>query len=751
MIVPMAGRPSLSAAGARPVWLALIGFTTLAAFATSYYSLSSGISVVFPHIFYLPIILSAYRYPRAGALYSVLLGTGYFLMVLILLPSDTAAIGAALVRGIIFAVIGLVVGLLSARLVEQEQKYNQTFQGSGAGVFLIDLKGMVISEVNRTGAEMLASMPAALKGTDPARLLGSRNTDEFLADLRKEHTLSDIEVSYRDLEDTERWALLSASLLPGESMVVTAVETTRRKAAEAALRESERVLSTLLSNLPGLAYRCHSDPQYTMEFVSEGVRPLTGYTAADLIENRTLAYVDLIHPDDREWIWEEVTRALGEDRPFRVIYRIITRDGEERWVLEQGVGVRPEGTDQPSLEGFITDITEQVRAKEEVDRTNRQLFIINRIIRLSTTATSLEGLTRSILHQTLELFGIDAGAVYLTNDDRTEATLQYAHGITDDLIPGLRTLPVGRFHGEELSLDTIAHFDREVGLKTGEDTAPVFSASVIPFVAQHDLVGGMVLLSAGSGHEFSSEERSILESIGQEIGSAVVEAILQHRLGEANEEANLYLDIMAHDINNANTAAIGYGEFLIEMLEGDAREFARKQLVSVQKSVEIIGNVSTIRRLREESPNLKEVSLDAVIRGEIARFSDVRITYPGSDAVVRADDLLAEVLTNLIGNSVKFGGPDVAIAIGVIKQDGSVTVCVEDDGPGISDEDKPYVFSRFKRGQTRKSGKGLGLYITKMLVSRYDGDVWAEDRVPGRPGEGARICFTLKIAESPGV
>jgi two-component system sensor histidine kinase KdpD len=746
----MAGRPFLSAAGIRPVWLALIGISTLVAFATSYYFLSSGISVVFPHIFYLPIVLAAYRYPRPGVLYSALLGIGYFLMVLILLPADTAAIGAALVRGIIFAVIGLVVALLSARLVAQEQKYNRTFQGSGAGVFLVNLKEMVIAEVNRTGAEMLASTPEALKGTDAGRLWGGRNPDETLGDLRRERTLSDIEVSYRDLEDTERWAILSASLLPGESMVVTAVDITGRKAAEAALRESERVLSTLLSNLPGLAYRCRADPEYTMEFVSEGVRDLTGYTAADLIENRTLAYAGLIHPDDRGWIWEEIRQALDGDRPFRLIYRIITRDGGERWVLEQGVGVRPEGTAQPFLEGFITDITEQVHAKEEVDRTNRQLFIINRIIRLSTTAASLDDLTRSILHQTLVLFGIDAGAVYLTNEERTEATLQYAQGIADDLIPGLRTLPVGRFHGEALSLDTIAHFDSGIGLKTGGDGATGFSASVIPFVAQHDLVGGMVLLSADPGHRFSPEERSILESIGQEMGSAVLEAILQQRLEAANEEANLYLDIMAHDINNANTAAIGYGEFLIGMLEGDARDFARKQLVSVQKSVEIIGNVSTIRRLRQESPKLKDVPLDAVIRGEIARFSDVQIAYPGTDAVVRADDLLAEVLTNLIGNSVKFGGPDIAIAIGVTQKDGFVTLCVEDDGPGIPDADKPHIFSRFKRGQTRKSGKGLGLYITKMLVTRYGGEVWAEDRVPGRPGEGARICLTLRIAESPG-
>jgi signal transduction histidine kinase len=78
------------------------------------------------------------------------------------------------------------------------------------------------------------------------------------------------------------------------------------------------------------------------------------------------------------------------------------------------------------------------------------------------------------------------------------------------------------------------------------------------------------------------------------------------------------------------------------------------------------------------------------------------------------------------------------------KDDSTVSISVDDTGPGIADDDKPGIFTRFQRGKSKKSGKGLGLFIARMLVERYGGTIRAEDRVPGSPGEGARIVFTLQ-------
>jgi PAS domain S-box-containing protein len=138
------------------------------------------------------------------------------------------------------------------------------------------------------------------------------------------------------------------------------------KSLEESLRESERKLATLISNLPGMAYRCLNDENWTMEFISEGCHELTGFKASDLIGNRTLAYNELIHPDDRRLVWDTIQEALIRRESFRIVYRIQTKTEEEKWVWEQGRGVVSEEGTIPVLEGFITEITDRKRLEEDL-------------------------------------------------------------------------------------------------------------------------------------------------------------------------------------------------------------------------------------------------------------------------------------------------------------------------------------------------------------------------------------------------
>ena len=218
---------------------------------------------------------------------------------------------------------------------------------------------------------------------------------------------------------------------------------------------------------------------------------------------------------------------------------------------------------------------------------------------------------------------------------------------------------------------------------------------------------------------------------------------VEEALRSAHDEANLYLDIMTHDINNANAVALGYTDLLVEGLEGREQQMIRKLRGGISRSIEIIQNVTTIRRLHSHETATRPVDLDAVIRREIAHHPDTEIVYEGKPAWVMADDLLPEVFANLIGNSIKFGGSRVEVVVRVEEGDGTVEVSVEDTGPGVPDEVKPLLFSRFVRGTSSRSGKGLGLYITKMLVTRYGGRIRIDNRVPGHPECGAAFRFTL--------
>jgi PAS domain S-box-containing protein len=151
----------------------------------------------------------------------------------------------------------------------------------------------------------------------------------------------------------------SFSLLDGGSIsqIVLLQDITRRKAIEADLIESERSKSVLLSHLPGMAYRCNYDREWTMQYVSDGCLELTGYMPESLINNRDLSFNDVIAPEYRELLWDEWKERLAQRRTIKQEYEIVTADGTRKWVLEMGEGIFDEQGTVEALEGIIIDIS----------------------------------------------------------------------------------------------------------------------------------------------------------------------------------------------------------------------------------------------------------------------------------------------------------------------------------------------------------------------------------------------------------
>ena len=139
-----------------------------------------------------------------------------------------------------------------------------------------------------------------------------------------------------------------------------------RKMAEEALKETERSKSVLLSHLPGLAYRCNYDKEWTMQYVSEGCLELTGYAPESLLYNRDLSFNDIILPKYRDILWEEWEKKLSERGSMNYEYEIMTASGETKWVLEMGEGIFDENGEIIALEGIIIDISARKRFEEEL-------------------------------------------------------------------------------------------------------------------------------------------------------------------------------------------------------------------------------------------------------------------------------------------------------------------------------------------------------------------------------------------------
>ncbi|MDZ7689050.1 MAG: PAS domain S-box protein [Halobacteriales archaeon] len=192
----------------------------------------------------------------------------------------------------------------------------------------------------------------------------------FYSIVEGDAVISETELRYRNAEGDYVWfEIIGTDQRDTEvgGIVFNARDISERKEMEGEIRESRRRLSTLMGNLPGMAYRAKNEPNWPFEFVSEGCGDLTGYTAEELEENEGLWGEEIIDPEHTDRLWDEVQEALENEESFRVTYPIHTKDGEERWMWEQGCGVYDDEGNVEAIEGFITDITERKERERELE------------------------------------------------------------------------------------------------------------------------------------------------------------------------------------------------------------------------------------------------------------------------------------------------------------------------------------------------------------------------------------------------
>lgn len=182
----------------------------------------------------------------------------------------------------------------------------------------------------------------------------------------------EFETSYHRSDGTSFLGRLHLSVIRDEEsplyLIVELEDITDQKQTEDILNESNRIRSTLLSNLSGVAYRCRNDRDYTHEYLSEGCMEMTGYPVDDLIGNQKVSYgKTIIHPDDQGWVWTEVQNAIENKHPFQITYRIITKTGDLKWVWDKGRGIFSVQGELLALEGFFIDITREKNVNAELE------------------------------------------------------------------------------------------------------------------------------------------------------------------------------------------------------------------------------------------------------------------------------------------------------------------------------------------------------------------------------------------------
>lgn len=300
------------------------------------------------------------------------------------------------------------------------------------------------------------------------------------------------------------------------------------------LNETKRILQTLISNLNGMVYRCRSDHEWTMEYISEGCFEITGYRPEDLINNVKLSFNDLIHKDDRDRVRNEVQEKISKDKPFTLNYQIVTADNKVKWVKEHGVGIRNPGNDTIILEGFIIDVTSE--------RQNQLLKeVIYEISKSSYETESLDNLL-SIVHLQLgKIIDTTNFFVALYNKESDSITLPYHVDFKDKFasFPAGKTMTgyVIRTKKPVLANEKEIYRLIEEGVIDMVGTPSKVWLGV-PLIVERNVIGAIVVQNYTDPNCYSESDLSLMTFVADQVAGLIMRKNTEDRL--RNEQA--YLD-----------------------------------------------------------------------------------------------------------------------------------------------------------------------------------------------------------------
>ncbi len=246
-------------------------------------------------------------------------------------------------------------------------------------IYVFDATTLLFTQVNKGARENLGYGMEELRTMTPLDLKREFTKERFLKLLsplqtsqreqvgfrtshrRKDGTTYPVEVHLQYLQEEGRRVFLAIIL-----------DLTERVTTEQELQKAQRTLSTLVTNLPGMVYRCRNDQAWTMEFISPSCQVLTGYSPDKFLESRQVSYGrDVILQEDRERVWHDVQSALKDRKPFQTSYRLRTANGTVKWVWEQGCGIFSKSAEVVGIEGYVVDITQQRELENQLRKTER--------------------------------------------------------------------------------------------------------------------------------------------------------------------------------------------------------------------------------------------------------------------------------------------------------------------------------------------------------------------------------------------
>ena len=500
-------------------------------------------------------------------------------------------------------------------------------------------------------------------------------------------------------------------------------DVTAEHSSEERAQESEDRYRALVEQIPAIVYQENiTGPALQLMYISPRVETVLGIPPDEWVGDPQ-TWLQAIHPDDRDAVLAENERVDQTGEPFAMEYRMQTRDDRVLWFRDEAVLIRDADEEPLYWQGVMLDITRRREAESHV--------------------VEAEARYRALVEQTPAVVYIDpieeGPTIYIS--PQVEVMLGFAPA---------------EWYAEPGLWKRIVHpEDRKVLDSQPAIDAP--TASSYRIVAKdgrtvwiHDQ-STLILDEDGSPRYWLGVLIDVTEQRRtQELSSALErERDEAERLRLEDEMKTTFLQAVSHDLRTPLAAILGLAVTLeredLEIVPEESRDMAHRIAMNARKLDGIVSDFLDLERLDRgvATPAYEVVDLGALVR-EIVANSDLvaerRLALDVAPLSVPADAaMVARIVENLLGNTVKHTPGDSRIWVRLERRDDGALLTVEDDGPGVPDRDRARIFEPFRQGAGAASGSGVGLALVARFAELHGGRAWVEDREGG--GASFHVLF----------
>ena len=654
--------------------------------------------------------------------------------------------------------------MINSELYESDKIFKELMDHISSGVAIYETidngETFVIREMNNAGLNMCVTTRADIIGKNVSEVFPSVGDFGFLNGLRKvwktgnsEHTPTTF---YQD-NRVDGWTEFYIYKLPS-GKVVTIFD----RQIEAELQKSEIEKSVILESL--LEHIVYQNTDNTIIWVNKAAADSVNSTPEQLIG---LKCYKVWNGLEEPCTGCPIVKSLNSKKPE--INEMHTPDGRI-WRVA-GYPVKDEEGNIIGVVESTLNITEKKMAEVRIEERSRALSVLNKIITLGNESVSLQEFLEKALDQVLEIVEFDSGGVYLYDRTTSHNKLVLHKNDHPDFVAAVEDVDISQgVFSTAISKDKPIYIEDFSKFMENSKELGIYSAAVIPLRSKDEFVG---TLNIGSPvHQtLSQNELELLMAIGKQMGIIIQKFESERLLKESEEkyrkaynQANLYRDIFAHDINNMLQNIQSSAELSSLYLNNPEKLHTLKELSEIiieqiERGKKLIENVRKITRIDESEVKLEKIEASRLLKNAVeylknsfqSRTIHISINPSDDKFYVLADNLLLDIFENILINAVRHNNKstitiNIDISTDQSKDIDYIKMEFKDNAIGISDYRKKSIFDKGKRkGQTSK-GMGLGLSLVKKILESYKGDIWVEDRIKGDYKQGSNFIILLQKA-----